>query len=357
MEKHLRVQQQQQLKLPSGFRFHPTDVEIITAYLVPKVLKKPFDTRAVGEVDLNKHDPWELPEMANMGEKEWYFFSQKDRKYPTGIRTNRATTAGYWKATGKDKEIFHPPTMSLIGTKKTLVFYKGRAHKGEKTNWIMHEYRLERGKQPAPNLPTDITNTSTINASSKEEYVVCRIFHKSIGLKKVVMSSFAMPMPMVVERQHGFLESITLPPLMDYNASSSLAPPLSVTASSLYQLQATGASLSMMEGVFLPMMNGHYFGNHHHHQMMVVPPQPSIPFYHHQQQEQQQHQMMQMMSMDMIVDQGFMVGVEPRSEPSSIVLQEDFLIALSKNDPGNDTTTTSDEIMSMNMGMDGMWKY
>ncbi|VAH72567.1 unnamed protein product [Triticum turgidum subsp. durum] len=289
MEKHLQVQQQQQLKLPSGFRFHPTDVEIITTYLVPKVLKKPFDTRAVGEVDLNKHDPWELPEMANMGEKEWYFFSQKDHKYPTGIRTNRATTAGYWKATGKDKEIFHPPTMSLIGTKKTLVFYKGRAHKGEKTNWIMHEYRLERGKQPAPNLPTDITNTSTINASSK--------------------------------------------------------------------LQATGASLSMMEGVFLPMMNGHYFGNHHHHQMMAVPPKPSIPFYHHQQQEQQQHQMMQMMSMDMIVDQGFMVRVEPRSEPSSIVLQEDFLIALSKNDPGNDTTTTSDEIMSMNMGMDGMWKY
>jgi hypothetical protein len=40
-----------------------------------------------------------------MTEKEWYFFSQKDHKYPTGLRANRVTEAGYWKATGKDKEV------------------------------------------------------------------------------------------------------------------------------------------------------------------------------------------------------------------------------------------------------------
>ncbi|KAE8785201.1 Protein CUP-SHAPED COTYLEDON 2 [Hordeum vulgare] len=357
MEDYLQVQQQQELHLPPGFRFHPTDVEIITSYLVPKVLKKPFDTRVVTEVDLNKHELWELPNMAIMGEKEWYFFSEKDHKYPTGIRTNRAMTTGYWKATGKDKEIFQPSTMSLIGMRKTLVFYMGTAPKGEKTNWIMHEYRLKSGKQPSPDVPSDITNATIINTSSKEDYVVCRIFHKSTGLKKVVMSSYTMPMPMPVgaEHQHGFLESFTLPPLMDYNASSSLAPPLSLPAASSYQLQATRPAALMMDDTLLPMMNGDYIGNHHH-QMLVAPPQPLIPFYHHH-VEQQQHPMMQMqiMEMEMSAHQGFMVGIEPGSEPSSIVSQEDVMIGLKNNDLGNGSTATPDEISSVNMGMDGMW--
>ena len=81
--------------------------------------------------------------MAKIGEREWYFFSLRDRKYPTGLRTNRATGAGYWKATGKDREVHSATSGALVGMKKTLVFYKGRAPRGEKTKWVLHEYRLD----------------------------------------------------------------------------------------------------------------------------------------------------------------------------------------------------------------------
>ncbi|KAK1424439.1 hypothetical protein QVD17_19769 [Tagetes erecta] len=167
--------------LPPGFRFHPTDEELITFYLSRKVSDSSFTAKAVFEVDLNKCEPWDLPAKASMGEKEWYFFSLRDRKYPTGLRTNRATVAGYWKTTGKDKEIFRGGV--LVGMKKTLVFYRGRAPKGEKTNWVMHEYRLETTNAYKPN---------------KEEWVVCRIFQKTLTAKKpmpALSSSQSMDSP------------------------------------------------------------------------------------------------------------------------------------------------------------------
>jgi hypothetical protein len=74
-------------------------------------------------------------------QNDWYFFSHKDKKYPTGTRTNRATAAGFWKATGRDKAIYN--AVKRIGMRKTLVFYKGRAPHGQKSDWIMHEYRLD----------------------------------------------------------------------------------------------------------------------------------------------------------------------------------------------------------------------
>ncbi|XP_020085798.1 NAC domain-containing protein 92-like [Ananas comosus] len=201
-------QGEESIELPPGFRFHPTDEEIITHYLSLKVLNRNFSAIAVGEVDLNKCEPWDLHTKAKLGEKEWYFFCQRDRKYPTGTRTNRATEAGYWKATGKDKEIYRGRG-NLVGMKKTLVFYRGRAPKGEKTNWVMHEYRLE-GKLPHPNLPRSL----------KDEWVVSRIFHKASGIKK--------PSPVHgLERINSFegdlLDSSALPPLMDplYNYSAS----------------------------------------------------------------------------------------------------------------------------------------
>lgn len=164
-----------QMELPPGFRFHPTDEELITHYLSKRVLDTGFTAIAIGEVDLNKVEPWDLPWKAKMGEKEWYFFCVRDKKYPTGLRTNRATAAGYWKATGKDKEILRGK--SLVGMKKTLVFYKGRAPKGEKSNWVMHEYRLE-GKFCLQNLPI----------SAKNEWVICRVFQKTSGGKKIPLS-------------------------------------------------------------------------------------------------------------------------------------------------------------------------
>ncbi|KAG8643050.1 NAC domain-containing protein 2 isoform X1 [Manihot esculenta] len=158
-------------ELPPGFRFHPTDDELVNHYLIRKCAGQPISVPIIAEIDLYKYDPWQLPEMALYGEKEWYFFSPRDRKYPNGSRPNRAAGTGYWKATGADKPIGRPKT---LGIKKALVFYAGKAPKGIKTNWIMHEYRLanvDRSAGKKNNLRLD-------------DWVLCRIYNKKGSIEK-----------------------------------------------------------------------------------------------------------------------------------------------------------------------------
>lgn len=150
--------------LPPGFRFYPSDEELVCHYLCKKVSNQEVLKGTLVEIDLHTCEPWQLPEVAKLNSNEWYFFSFRDRKYATGYRTNRATTSGYWKATGKDRTVFDPTTREIVGMRKTLVFYRNRAPNGLKTGWIMHEFRLE-----SPHMPP------------KEDWVLCRVFHKSKG--------------------------------------------------------------------------------------------------------------------------------------------------------------------------------
>ncbi|CAN1265300.1 NAC domain-containing protein 7 [Linum perenne] len=152
--------------VPPGFRFHPTDEELVDYYLRKKVNSRRIDLDVIKDVDLYKIEPWDLQGIGSEEQSEWYFFSHKDKKYPTGTRTNRATTAGFWKATGRDKAIY--TKHELIGMRKTLVFYQGRAPNGQKSDWIMHEYRLETDENAAPQVRSGskLVSISSFNIQS-----------------------------------------------------------------------------------------------------------------------------------------------------------------------------------------------
>ena len=49
------------LRLPPGFRFHPTDEELVVHYLRRKVHSAPLPASIIPEVDVFKSDPWDLP--------------------------------------------------------------------------------------------------------------------------------------------------------------------------------------------------------------------------------------------------------------------------------------------------------
>ncbi|XP_037431707.1 NAC domain-containing protein 22-like [Triticum dicoccoides] len=160
-----------------GFRFHPTEEELLGFYLSRVALGKKLHFDIIGTLNIYRHDPWDLPGMAKIGEREWYFFVPRDRKAGSGGRPNRTTERGFWKATGSDRAVRSTgDPKRVIGLKKTLVFYQGRAPRGSKTDWVMNEYRLP----------------DTGAAPPSEDTVLCKVYRKATPLKELEQRAFEM---------------------------------------------------------------------------------------------------------------------------------------------------------------------
>lgn len=196
MEQKDDIDQADEMMLP-GFRFHPTDEELVGFYLRRKVQQRPLSIELIKQLDIYKYDPWDLPKMASIGEKEWYFYCPRDRKYRNSARPNRVTSAGFWKATGTDRPIYSSDGTKCIGLKKSLVFYKGRAAKGIKTDWMMHEFRLPTAADSKGSLDK--------NLPPNDAWAICRIFKKNTISQRALSHAWAPPL---AERR---VESISSP--------------------------------------------------------------------------------------------------------------------------------------------------
>ena len=151
-------------QLPPGFRFRPTDEELVLQYLRRKALGLPLPAAVIPDVgNLYSLYPWDIPGACD-GEK--YFFAVRPAAGKRGGAT--ATTAsGCWKPAAGGRE--RPVVVSrcgrnhLVGVKKSMAFVPRRNRaKGRKTTspaapvqtgWVMHEYRLA--------LPLQHKNVST----------------------------------------------------------------------------------------------------------------------------------------------------------------------------------------------------
>ncbi|XP_056698093.1 NAC domain-containing protein 82-like [Spinacia oleracea] len=162
---------EQKKKGEPGYRFAPTEEELILFFLRRKVLGKPDRGYTICEVDYYKYPPWELPNLcgSDSGNRIWHFFAKKELKYNTGCKKSRRDTIwGSWKKTGKDKPVRSSATPRVIGKKSTLIFHmmvQGKVEK-DRTDWVMHEYRLDDAKLQGQNV-------------DQESYVIIKLYKKS----------------------------------------------------------------------------------------------------------------------------------------------------------------------------------
>ncbi|XP_015880300.3 NAC domain-containing protein 90 [Ziziphus jujuba] len=173
--------------LPPGFRFYPTEEELVSFYLHSKLegtredLNQVMD-RVIPVLDIYDYNPWDLPllsgELCRGDPEQCFFFIERQESEARGGRPNRLTSTGYWKATGSPNNIYSSDNR-IIGVKRTMVFYIGRAPSGRKTEWKMNEYKATEGEA----YSSSVTTSATTLPPLRHELSVCRVYKKSKCLR------------------------------------------------------------------------------------------------------------------------------------------------------------------------------
>ncbi|MBA0838098.1 hypothetical protein Goarm_010194 [Gossypium armourianum] len=146
-----------------GFRFYPTEEELVSFYLHHKLEMEREDLnrlmdRVIPIVNIYEFNPWDLPQfsvyLCHKDPEQWFFFIPWQESEARGGRPKRLTTTGYWKATGSPGFVYSSGNRP-IGVKRTMVFYNGRAPNGIRTEWKMNEYKaIEQGASSISATPT-----------------------------------------------------------------------------------------------------------------------------------------------------------------------------------------------------------
>ncbi|KAG2334140.1 hypothetical protein Bca52824_005320 [Brassica carinata] len=137
MEVEKRIMVNGGMKLPVGYRFHPTEQELILHYLLPKAFASPLPSSIIPVFDVFFSHPLTFP--GDQEERQRYFFCKKRQEVS---RIKISSGNGYWKPIRREREII--ACGRTVGIRRTLVFHgtNNSSSNYNKTRWCMTEYCL-----------------------------------------------------------------------------------------------------------------------------------------------------------------------------------------------------------------------
>ncbi|SPT18984.1 unnamed protein product [Triticum aestivum] len=150
--------------LVPGFRFRPTDKEIVLHYLKPKVLNLALPRRIEELVNIYALDADDKRLDEEDGDKErlgFFFVHKQDMAYSNGCYYT--TPAGYWRIRGRPSRVREG--RRTVAFKTSMDFYRGRLLHGRRTPWSMFEYKLNADRGDLRNLAQPEMNS----------YIMCKV--------------------------------------------------------------------------------------------------------------------------------------------------------------------------------------
>ncbi|XP_019232702.1 PREDICTED: NAC domain-containing protein 41-like isoform X2 [Nicotiana attenuata] len=173
------------LNLPIGFRFRPTDEELLVHYLSRKIFSMPLPALIIPEIlDVFVSFPSDLP--GDLRENRYFFSKANGDINSKGCSRliSGKDCSGYWKAVGQGQLIVVPISGSavseqqqqrlLLGMKKALRFYQTTRSECLRTRWIMHQY----------SLVTISSSDQNVNMMQVGDWSVFRIYQKKLLISK-----------------------------------------------------------------------------------------------------------------------------------------------------------------------------
>ncbi|KAA8528620.1 hypothetical protein F0562_035975 [Nyssa sinensis] len=139
-----------QLRLTGCVTQPVTRHHVVRAKLPWLTVSAVTDSNCVAYKDTDVNPYLYMP--SNLPDDFWYFIHSEEKK---------DSELGSWKTKGEACEIF--VDSDIIGWRTTLEFYEGRAPHGQKTDWVMQEYRIT-------------CKRLCENKQQKESGSLCRVF-------------------------------------------------------------------------------------------------------------------------------------------------------------------------------------
>ncbi|KHG24245.1 NAC domain-containing 68 [Gossypium arboreum] len=128
------------IKMPIGYRFRPTDEELVVHYLKRKALNLPLPASVIPDFDVFQTDPWSLP--GDVKEKRYFFSNRYGNESNNKKRKRVVAGSGYWKPIGKEKTILASGTNQVVGMRQALIFCERKPWTDTKPRWLLHQFRL-----------------------------------------------------------------------------------------------------------------------------------------------------------------------------------------------------------------------
>ncbi|KAM3388885.1 hypothetical protein ACQJBY_011178 [Aegilops geniculata] len=161
------------MKYPVGFRFAPTDEELVEYYLLPRLQgRQHVPNHAIIEDNVYQCHPDALVngKYKDKGQdNNWFFLTSRTRKYVNGGRPARTTDdgRGRWKASTGTTEVVGP---TFTYKESGLAYHEGPIKTERKTKWLMHELTV-------PEYENKLDKSGVRpKTDTLDEYVMCRIY-------------------------------------------------------------------------------------------------------------------------------------------------------------------------------------